>query len=125
MPLDLRRWTNAPCAHAGEHTGLLVSRNRLLWGAIFFAVFLFGADMCATISRTGAHITVWAMVAVVTIAAATGAGWLAGMPAREARSPQPAPPARVGARHDVDTWGRYEDGCVEVWSGSEHKPRSR
>jgi hypothetical protein len=86
----------------------------LVWGAIFFAVFLFGAEMCATISRTGAHISVWATVAVVTIAGATGTGWLAGMPEREAPSHQPTPPAPVGSEQDVDDWSRYEDGWVEA-----------
>jgi hypothetical protein len=89
---------------------LLVSRKRLFWGAIFFAVFLFGAEMCATISRTGADISVWAMVAVVTIAGATGTGWLAGMPSREA----PSPPPPMSGEQDVDTWSRFEDSWVEA-----------
>ena len=95
---------------------MLVSRKRLLWGAIFFAVFLFGAEMCATISRTGADISVWAMVAVVTIAGATGTGWMAGMPAREAPShqPTPTPPASSSGEQAVDDWSRYEDGWVEA-----------
>ena len=97
---------------------MLVSQKRLLWGAIFFAVFLFGADMCATISRTGADISVWALVAVVTIAGATGTGWLAGMPAREAPSHQmmttTQPPAPVSGEHTVDDWSRFEDRWVEA-----------
>ena len=93
-----------------------MSRRRLLWGAIFFAVFLFGAEMCATMSRTGAHVSVWAMVAIVTIAGATGTGWLAGMPTRETSSDQPtrSPAPRVNGEHDVDTWSRFEDSWVEA-----------
>ena len=96
---------------------LLVSRKRLLWGAIFFAVFLFGAEMCSTISRTGADISVWAMVAVVTIAGATGTGWLAGMPAHEAPShllTTTQPPAPVSGEQAGDNWSRFEDGWVEA-----------
>ena len=97
---------------------MLVSRKRLLWGAIFFAVFLFGAEMCATISRTGADISVWAMVAIVTIAGATGTGWMAGMPAREAPShqptPTPPPPVSLSDEQTLDDWSRYEDGWVEA-----------
>ena len=97
---------------------LLVSRKRLLWGAIFFAVFLFGAEMCATISRTGADISVWAMVAVLTIAGATGTGWLAGMPAREASSHQTTAtmqrPEALNREQAVDNWSRFEDGWVEA-----------
>jgi len=93
---------------------MLVSRKRLLWGAIFFALFLFGAEMCATISRTGADISVWAMVAIVTIAGATGTGWLAEMPTREAPSQQQTPPAAVSGEQAVDDWSRFEDGWVEA-----------
>ena len=96
-----------------------MSPKRLLWGAIFFGAFLFGAEMCATMSRTGADFSVWAMVAVVTIAGATGTGWLAGMPAREAASHQPtrsttpsAPTPVTGEL--VDDWSRFEDGWVEA-----------
>ncbi len=102
---------------------MLVSRKRLLWGAIFFAAFLFGAEMCATMSRTGANVMVWAMVAVVTIAGATGTGWLAaGTAGGEAPSRHPTPPTSVIGEHVDDTWSRYEDGWVEAYSGSEIEP---
>ena len=57
------------------------------------------------------------MVAVVTIAGATGTGWLAGMPAREASSISrrgSAGATSVSGEHDVDTWSRFEDGWVEA-----------
>jgi hypothetical protein len=54
------------------------------------------------------------MVAVVTIAGATGTGWLAGMPAREAPPHQPTRPAPVSSEQDVDVWSRFEDGWVEA-----------
>jgi hypothetical protein len=89
--------------------------KRLLWGAIFFAAFLVGAEMCATMSRTGADFSVWAMVAVVTIAGATGTGWLAGTPAGEAASHQPTRATRPpGIGELVDDWSRFEDGWVEA-----------
>ena len=88
-----------------------MSRKRLLWSAIFFAVFLFGAEMCATMSRTGANFSVWATIAVLTIASAAGAGWLVAMPSSDAPSPQPTP---VGGPRAVDTWSRYEDAWIEA-----------
>lgn len=80
-----------------------------------FAVFLFGAEMCATMSRTGANFSVWAAIAVVTIASAAGTGWLAAMPSLEVPSPQPMPTSTpTGSRQDVDDWSRYEDAWVEA-----------
>ncbi len=92
-----------------------MSRKRLLWSALLFVVFLFGAEMCSTMSRTGANFSVWAAIAVVTIASAAGTGWLAAMPSLEVPSPQPTPqPTSVGSRQDVDDWSRYEDAWVEA-----------
>ena len=88
-----------------------MSRKRLLWGALLFSVFLFGAEMCATVSRTGANFSVWTTIAVVTIASAAGTGWLAAMPSREVPSPQPT---AVGSQRDVDAWSRYEDAWIEA-----------
>ncbi|MGD9701104.1 MAG: hypothetical protein AB7Q42_04045 [Acidimicrobiia bacterium] len=78
-------------------SGLRFSRSRLLRGAIFFSIFLFGVEMCATMSRTGANGLLWIAAAVATLAGATGAGWLAVMPS------DPAPDMLVVPAGNRDT----------------------
>jgi hypothetical protein len=68
-----------------------------VWRVLFFALFLVGAQMTMSFSRTGADISSWAVAMVITVTGSTVTGWLIAMPAdrRPVAGPlraQPPPP---------------------------------